>query len=232
MNAASPCLPAALRQTIAALPALADLENDTLARLGRTARRLEAPAGTVLFDPGSACENFLIVLSGTVKTFITGESGREIVLYRVETGQTCVLTTSCLLAGADYDTEGVAETDVVALAIPRPVFLEVLSASDRFRTLAFATFSERLRDLIVLINEISFGHLDQRLAAYLVAAANNGVLNATHNAIASDLGSAREAVSRLLKEFERQGLIETGRSRITLKSQEKLLAYGKSADAL
>ncbi|HFC04426.1 MAG TPA: Crp/Fnr family transcriptional regulator [Rhizobiales bacterium] len=209
------------------MPALAELEEDALAKLGKNAQLIEAPAGAVLFQPGSICENYLIVLQGTVRTSITSENGREIVLYRVETGQTCVLTTSCLLASSKYDTEGIAETDVVALAIPRPMFIELLGTSEKFRQLAFDTFSDRLHDLIVLINEISFGHLDTRLANYLVSKAVNNEVVATHQTIATDLGSAREAVSRLLKEFERKGFVELDRGRIVITGQSQLHNYSK-----
>ena len=220
-------LPIAISRTIQVMPALAELEEDALAKLGKNAQLIEAPAGAVLFQPGSICENYLIVLQGTVRTSITSENGREIVLYRVETGQTCVLTTSCLLASSKYDTEGIAETDVVALAIPRPMFIELLGTSEKFRQLAFDTFSDRLHDLIVLINEISFGHLDTRLANYLVSKAVNNEVAATHQTIATDLGSAREAVSRLLKEFERKGFVELDRGRIVITGQSQLHNYSK-----
>lgn len=220
-------LPAAISRTIEVLPSLADLETEALTKLGQQAQLVEANAGDIIFQPGSTCENYLIVLQGTVRTSITSASGREIVLYRVDAGETCVLTTSCLLASSKYDTEGIAETDVVALAIPRAMFIELLGTSEKFRQLAFNTFSDRLHDLIVLINEISFGHLDTRLANYLTANAKDNLLETTHQAIAKDLGSAREAVSRLLKEFERKGFVELDRGRIIISASKQLQNYGK-----
>lgn len=220
-------LPAAINRTIKVLPSLAELETEALAKLGQKAQLIEAKAGDIIFQPGSTCENYLIVLQGTVRTFITSESGREIVLYRVDAGETCVLTTSCLLASTKYDTEGIAETDVTALAIPRAMFIELLGSSEKFRQLAFNTFSDRLHDLIVLINEISFGHLDTRLANYLTQKAKNNLVETTHQAIAKDLGSAREAVSRLLKEFERKGYVELDRGRIIITDRDQLQHYGK-----
>ncbi len=220
-------LPASINLTIKILPALAELESCELTKLGKASKLLRVPAGTVIFRPGSVCENYLIVLEGIVRTSITSDNGREIALYRVETGETCVLTTSCLLASSKYDTEGIAETDVVALAIPRPLFIELLGTSEKFRQLAFNAFSDRLHDLIVLINEISFGHLDTRLANYLTGKAQNGLVETTHQAIATDLGSAREAVSRLLKEFERKGFVELDRGRIIISDSSQLQKYGK-----
>jgi CRP/FNR family transcriptional regulator len=220
-------LPTAIQQTVTVMPLLAELEAPALEKLGQSAHIVHANPGDVIFRPGGACENYLIVIDGTVRTSITGENGREIVLYRVDTGQTCVLTTSCLLSASNYDTEGIAETPVTALAIPRAMFLELLGTSAKFREIAFNTFSERLHDLIVLINEIAFGHLDTRLAQYLISKAKDGQVIATHQTIAKDLGSAREAVSRLLKEFERKGFVELDRGRILIASQRQLEQYDK-----
>ena len=220
-------LPVAIQQTISVLPSLAELEPNALEQLGQAAHLIEAPAGHTIFRPGSTCENYIIVLSGTVRTFVSSESGREIVLYRIEGGQTCILTTSCLMTNSNYDTEAVAETDVTALSVPRTMFLELLGTSQKFRHLAFNTFSERLHELVILINEISFGHLDTRLATYLITKANDNIIIATHQSIAMELGSAREAVSRLLKDFERKGLVELDRGRIIITQRTELENYQK-----
>lgn len=220
-------LPAAIRQTIEVLPSLNELEPAALQKLGQAAHLVQAPAGHVLSKPGSSCDNYLIVLEGTVRTFITGENGREIVLYRVEGGQTCILTTSCLMTGSNYETEGIAESDVTALAVPRTMFLELLGTSEKFRHLAFNTFSERLHELVILINEISFGQLDTRLAGYLIDKSDGDTIIATHQSIAMELGSAREAVSRLLKDFERKGLVELDRGRIIITQRAELENYQK-----
>ena len=225
-------LPIAISQTVKVLPSLAELETEALHKLGQSAQLVKAKAGDVIFRPGSACQNYLILLEGVVRASITSQNGREIVLYRIQTGETCILTTSCLMGDSKYDTEGVAETDVVALAIPRSMFIELLGTSEKFRQLAFETFSERLNDLIILINEISFGHLDTRLAKYLVdksdsTSVRENMIETTHQIIAKDLGSAREAVSRLLKEFERKGFVELDRGRILISNRYELEQYAE-----
>ncbi len=220
-------LPAAIKQTIKVLPSLNELEPAALQKLGQAAHLIQAPEGHTIFRPGSTCDNYIIVLQGTVRTFVSSENGREIVLYRIEGGQTCILTTSCLMTGSNYETEAVAETDVVALSLPRKMFLELLGTSEKFRSLAFNTFSERLNELVLLINEISFGHLDTRLAAYLISKSNDNTIKATHQSIAMELGSAREAVSRLLKDFERKGLVELDRGRIIITQRTELENYQK-----
>lgn len=218
-------LPIAITKTLAVMPSLAGLETASLQKLGQAAHLIQAPAGHTIFRPGDTCETYIIVLSGTVRTFVSSENGREIVLYRITDGQTCILTTSSLMTGANYETEAVAETDVTALSVPRAMFLELLGTSEKFRHLAFNTFSERLSELVLLINEISFGHLDTRLAAYLVNIAKNNTVHATHQAIAMELGSAREVVSRLLKDFERKGFVDLDRGRIILLQRAELELY-------
>ena len=200
----------------AALPALGGLEEDAARALGSTGRIVDIPAGQVVFRPGSEAETYLIVLKGSVRVSLTGQSGREIVLYRVERGHSCVLTTSCLMTGSSYEAEGVTESDVQALIIPRACYYQLLGQSEKFRRLVFSAFAERLHDLIVLINEVAFGQLDVRLAGYLLEHGQAGPVAKTHQVIASDLGSAREAVSRLLKDFEHKGLVRLDRGRVTL----------------
>ena len=145
------------------------------------------------------------------------ESGREIVLYRVEEGQSCVLTTACLLGGGAYQAEAVAETPVKAVVMPNEIFQTLIERSRPFREFVFSSYMQRITDLLMLIEAITFGRIDARLAAHLLRDSDaNGVMQVTHQELARDLGSAREVISRMLKEFERQGMVELGRGRITL----------------
>jgi CRP/FNR family transcriptional regulator len=104
------------------LPALERLDAEALDLLSKAATRVELKAGTVLFRPGDACASFLIVLAGSVRVQLLSEAGREIVLYRVGPGSTCVLTTSCLIGSEGYGAEGIAETAVSAVALPKDSF--------------------------------------------------------------------------------------------------------------
>lgn len=133
-------------------------------------------------------------------------SGRELILYRVGPGQSCVLSTTCLLAGETYPADGITETPVRAAVIPKTQFEEALQRSPVFRRFVFASFAKRVSGFIMLLEEVAFARMDCRLAQHLLdRTTDDGVVMCTHHALAAELGTAREVVSRLLKEFERRG---------------------------
>ncbi len=202
-------------------PIIPGLEPEALARL-EGARNVHVEAGRAVFRPGQACSAFLIVIQGSVKVSTVTESGRELLLYRVGPGETCVLTTACLLAQSDYDAEGVTESATEALAVPRPLFEELLAQSPGFRRFVFSSYGERLRDLIGLVQEVSKRHVDRRLARFLCDRAA-GPIAMTHQEIATELGTAREVVSRLLKQFAGEGLVEIERRHIVVADKARLL---------
>ncbi|PLX34248.1 MAG: Crp/Fnr family transcriptional regulator [Hyphomicrobiales bacterium] len=199
---------------------LSDVMSNQLAEtLGRIGRKINAPAGTQLFRPGSGCDIFIVVLTGQVRVQMVSETGREIVLYRVNPGETCVLTTSCLLTNSDYQAEGIAETDIEAHVIDSSVFKQCLADSEPFRDFVFSTYSRRFADLIELIEEVVFRRIDIRLARHLMKLSDeNGCVNQTHQELAVELGSAREVISRQLKEFERRGWVTLSRGKILLEN--------------
>lgn len=186
------------------------------------AQLVSLPAGITLFHEGDVCQNYLLVLEGSVRVQKLSESGKEIVLYRVESGQSCVLTTSCLLAHDRYHAEAITETEVSAVAIPHSAFHQALGSA-AFREFVFASYGERVSSLVMLIDAIAFGRMDARLAHALFELADgNGIACATHQELARELGTAREVVSRLLKEFERHGWVALQRGRIELLDRQAL----------
>lgn len=193
-------------------PALADLPPALAAEVSRQVQPMSAPAGTVLFDAGMACQALPLVLEGRIKVSKRAENGREIRLYGVQPGELCIVTVSCLLGGDAYPATGIAETPVSALSLPRPLFLRLVAEHPPFRDVVFRLFAERMSGLMGLVEEVAFRKLDQRLAAWLLARAP--VILTSHQGIADELGSVREIVSRLLKQFEEQGWVELGRERI------------------
>lgn len=208
-----------------AFPALHGLEPEALAVLREHGARTAVPRGTVLFRIGSLCRNFLMLLDGTVRVQMTSETGREIVLYRVARGETCILTTACLMTRADYNAEGVAETDLEAVALGAGAFHDLLARSEVFRDFVFASFGNRLLGMMMLVEEVAFGRIDLRLARFLVDHRDaQGGLDTTHQALAVELGTAREVVSRQLKEFERRGLVELSRGRVAVRDADALRA--------
>ncbi len=196
---------------------LADLAPDLRAELEARAAVVTLPQGRTAFAPGHSPENMLLLLSGTVRVYQVSEGGREIVLYRVEAGESCVLTTACLLAHEDYAAEGIAETDVEAVAIPRALFDDLLTRSQTFRAFVFAAYSQRIVDLFKVIDQVAFGRIDIRLAERLTVLSRGRMeVRTTHQQLASELGTAREVVSRQLQEFQRRGWITQSRGAIGL----------------
>lgn len=184
---------------------------------------ISAPAGTTIFGPGKSPENMLFLLDGTVRVQQVSETGHEIVLYRIHAGQSCVLTTACLLAYEDYSAEGIAETDIEAAAVPRDVFDDLVAQSKSFRDFVFAAFSKRITDLFLMIDEVAFQKLDVRTADKLLELSRGGEdVETTHQKLSVELGTAREVVSRQLQEFQRRGWIEQGRGFIKLIRRDKL----------
>ena len=157
-----------------------------------------------------------------MKVSVHTETGREIVLYRVQDGETCVLTTSGLLSGEHYDAEGVAETDTDAVILPKAVFEELIATSPGFRRFVFSSYGERIQSLIGLVQEVAVRHVDRRLARHLLRMAHNGVVEGTHQMFAHELNSAREVVTRLLNDFADRGWVEIGRGRVLVKDEAAL----------
>ena len=191
------------------LTALRDLEDQA-----GNSQSVNLKAGQPVFAPGSPCTNYLVVRAGSVRVATMTENGREVVLYRVGPGEACVLTTSCLLEGKDYDAYGFAETDVEAVAIAKPAFDSLLARSAAFRSFVFGQFGERLKELIALVQEVAERQVDRRLARFLAERGAGGPVLMTHQAIAAELGTAREVVSRLLKDFASRGLVTLERGRV------------------
>lgn len=193
-------------------PVLLQVPAPELAEVLSRAAYMKVPAGTVMFDEQQPCQGFPMILSGNVRVIKAAASGRELQLYRVCPGESCILTSSCLLGHAPYPVRGVAEQDVELVALPLADFKALLSRHEPFRDYIFSLFSERLSDLMQLVSAVAFQKLDQRLAALL--AARPSPIHTTHQALADELGSVREIVSRLLKHFAEQGMIKLGREQI------------------
>jgi CRP/FNR family transcriptional regulator len=156
------------------------------------------------------------------------DNGREIVLYRVVPGEPCVVTTHCLVGHRDYPARGTVESPFTAVAVPAPLFDALLAGHAPFRTALVAHFADRVVTLMTLVEEVAFTRLDGRLGAML--AARGPEVRTTHQALAEDLGSVREAISRLLKQFESHGWVRLGRERIDVLDAAALRAMSRGID--
>ena len=202
------------RRLLGRFPLFADLPAPRLDALLADAQLLRAPAGGVLFDANQPCRGFPLVLEGSVRVAKTAPNGREILLYRVEPGQSCILSGGCLLGHSDYSATAVAETEVELLSIPPARFNELMLQFEPFRRYVFGMYGERLSEVMELVEEVAFRQLDTRLAQLLIR--RGPVIEGTHQSVADELGSVREIVSRLLRGFEQRGWVRLERERITV----------------
>lgn len=191
-------------------------------------RRLKR--GAVVFRAGDEASAFFIVLKGRISVTVTGPNGREILLYEVGTGQTCVQTTLALLGGRHYEGEATVTEDAEAVAIPRPVFDRLIGDSAVFRAFVFGSFGRRLTEVIHLLEKVAFVPIEARLAAVLLDRAGSGArIGATHQDLAAAIGSAREVVSRRLDVLRDRGVVKLGRGSVTILDRPALEAIAVEA---
>jgi len=210
----------------AGLPAFDPEARQRLAALSAA----EVAPGTVLFRPGEAARGFVVVLAGRIDVFLTGPSGREVLLYSVAPGQSCVQSTLGLLGGADYTGEAVAAAPSRIVLIPRETFLALMDRSAAFRGFVFAAFAARMQATMQALERVAFGRIEGRLAQALLALAEGGIVRATHQDLAARVGTAREVVTRRLVALEEQGLVRTGRGIVHIADRGRLERLAASPD--
>jgi len=212
---------------IANYPAFAAMPAPLMEFTLRSALLKSVPAGTVMFDEKNPCQAFPMLLQGVIRVSKVAANGRELQLYRVVPGEACILSTSCMLGTTPYTARGIAETDVTLLALTAPVFNRLLNEFEPFRNYVFSLFSDRIVDLMQLVEAVAFHRLDQRLAALLLG--KGKTVHLTHQALADELGSVREIVSRLLKSFAEQGIVSLGREQIEIVDPGRLRQVATAA---
>jgi CRP/FNR family transcriptional regulator len=212
---------------LAVFPGLSGLDEAAKALLRRQARIVEAPVGTIGYREADPCNAYVMRLAGRSRVYKISDTGREILLYRVAAGETCVLTTTCLLGRSHYPASTVVEEPIRDVVIPAATFHQLMVESEIFRRFVLNNYGDLISDLIVLVDEVAFHSIAARLARMLLDVPD-GVVTSTHQQLADALGSAREVVSRQLKEFERGGLIRLGRGSIEVLDRA---ALGKQAAA-
>lgn len=211
-------------------PALSALTSASRHQLLGSSQVLRVPEGRRIFEPGDNPTHYLLALEGSVRVQKTSGSGREIVLYRVSPGESCVLTTACLIGAEAYEAEAIAECAVEAVGIPRKTFEDLVGHDGAFRRFVFSGFSTRMIDLLRLIDEVAFERIDTRLANKLIELAGpDGQLSMTQAQLAAELGSAREVISRQLQEFQRHGWLVLARGTISITDRSALARYCRNS---
>lgn len=197
-----------------------------LARLWSVSSTMSAPAGTMLTRPGDACEGSALVISGELRVSSISASGRRLTLYSVLPGQLCALSTMCLLTGQPFPAFIDAAVDTTLVVVPPATFTELVHTSEAWRRMAFRSGWERFDDLLTLIDDVVFTDLPTRLAGALLTESESGVVRLTHAELGEAVGSSREAVSRLLKQWEHSGLVALSRGRVELRDLPGLRRLG------
>jgi CRP/FNR family transcriptional regulator len=175
----------------------------------------EIPAAQFICLEGSKCSGIPLVLEGRARVYKLGESGREITLYRVESGESCILSASCIMSGVNFPAFVATETDVEAIVIPPAILQRWVDQYQVWSEFVWGMLASRLAEVLSLVEEVAFGRVDKRTADYLMHSADaDGRIVKTHQDIAADIGTSREVISRILKEFENKGLITLSRGEI------------------
>ena len=202
---------------VAAFPFLRGVPADVREALAAQGHQVRLEPGQFICMEGSQCQHLALVTAGTARVYKMGESGREITLYRIDPGESCILTATCILGQEAFPAFAVTETPVEAVLIPAFVFRQWVAEYDPWRQYVFQLLSQRLSDVIAVVEEVTFRRMDARLASYLLQALDAGdtaELHRTHEAIAADLGSSREVISRLLKDFEHADAVRLARGTV------------------
>lgn len=180
-------------------------------------RSLEA--GTTILREGQTCGSVPFVMQGAIRIFKVAESGREIALYRIEAGQSCILSLGCLSASPSFPATVVAEKPTQAAFVPHPTVNRFFAEGASFRAFVLDQYARRMTEVIELVEEVAFRKVDQRLALYLselTAGQGTDSVAATHQGLADRVGTSREVVSRILKDWESRGLLEIHRGSLSL----------------
>jgi CRP/FNR family transcriptional regulator len=180
----------------------------------------------LLVGSGTECVYLPFVVSGTLRIYKASETGRELTLYRIERGESCILTATCILNGGSFPAIAEAEGDTEILLVPAVLMVDLVEESAQWRRFVFGLYSKRLDNVMTLVEEVAFHHVDTRIAAKLaqLAAGRTHTVTRTHAELAAELGTSREVVTRILADLEADGLIAIERGRIRILLPEKLAA--------
>jgi CRP/FNR family transcriptional regulator len=206
-----------------ALPLLDALSEPLREEFFQKATLARIPAGRDIMAEGDRVEAIPLVLSGTIRVYRIGESGREITLYRFSSGEGCVLTADSILGAKLFPACAQVEDEVEAVFIPAAVFDDWLARSPQWRAFVFEAMSRRLLSLMETLDDVAFGRMDARVASLLSrAAGGKSSVRMTHQEIADELGSSREVISRILEDFQSRGVIRLLRGSVELLDVEGL----------
>ncbi len=198
---------------------LGNCDDRTYKEFLNQAIHIQLNKGSCIFEQGDNCTHLALMLRGTTKIYTLAETGREITLYRIEAGQSCILTASCIQSSNPFPAFATCESNIEAILIPSNYLQKWLEESATWRHYIFGLISQRMSSVISLVEEVAFNKLDQRIARLLIQYQNkrsSPTIHITHHEIASELGTSREVVSRILMDFQSSRLVNLTRGSIVV----------------
>jgi CRP/FNR family transcriptional regulator len=208
---------------VRSLPFLQRADEPLVRELKQAASFARIPAGRDVFVEGDRVDGIALLLSGVVRVYKIGETGREITLYRFGLGQSCILTANAIHSRQSFPAIATVEQDAEAVMIPADTFRDWVRRFDLWREFVFDLLSQRLSTVMAVVEEVAFRRMDARLASFLLNQARiQNPMRITHQKIAAELGSSREVISRLLEDFAEEGLLRAGRGSIEVLDFEGL----------
>ena len=199
------------------LPVLKDMTTESRTKLLSHAQLFDKEASSNnILTPGTSCGAIFFFLSGSARVFQLSEEGKEITLYRLQEGEVCTLTATTILGDKTFPAYTHIFEDATILSIDQRDFKEVFDKDDTWRQFILESMSTKMVDLMVLVESVVFRKVEYRLIQVLKNNEFNGEVLMTHEALALELGTAREVVSRVLKDLEKDGLVKLSRNKIVI----------------
>lgn len=206
-----------------ALPILRRAEAQLAHEFRQAAAFARIPKGRDVFVEGDRVDSIALLISGVVRVYKIGETGREITLYRFGLGESCILTANAILSRQSFPAIATVEQEAEAVLIPAAIFRDWVRRSDLWREFVFDLLSQRLASVMAVVDEVAFRRMDRRVAAFLLERGQiQNPLRITHQEIAAELGSSREVISRILEDFASAGTIRPGRGTVEIVEVEAL----------
>lgn len=184
------------------------------------------PSGRQIFAEGDEVDGIALMISGVVRVYKLGITGREITLYRFGEGESCVITANAILHNQDFPAIAVVEQDAEAVMIPADIFSDWVKHYDPWREFVFNLYSQRMASVMDIVDEVVFQRMDRRIASFLLDRSQiENPIRITHQEIANEIGSSREVISRLLEDFAQREIIRLSRGEIEVLDSEELKTY-------
>jgi len=207
-------------QLLKLFPVLESLSEDSRRTLYETGQILDLPQGQMLLQPNQQCQYIPLVLSGQLRVFKLSANGREMTLFRTGPGETCLMSIACRIRDEDFPAQAQVEEAATLFMLPQNIYNSILDRLPAWKDYLIITLYDHLTETMETLEAVAFDRTDRRLAAWLLEHSNGGKdrISTTHEAIAIELGTVREVISRLLGEFKSHSAVTLGRGRIEILS--------------